>query len=189
MPSVINLVNKTGFIHIPRTSGFTYSEYLLNTDSNNQKFVKTVFTKHYSNFHIAAFELEQYDLELTTIIRNPYDRFISSFITTSSLNLHSYLCTTEGLDKVIDDDFLNSDDEDLTCFFKSMVYYTHSKDLKTNLVKNIIRFEDIISSSIYDDMNNDNKSTINSFELSSKAIEYINNLYDCDFVTFNYDKK
>jgi hypothetical protein len=98
----------------------------------------------------------------------------------------------------IDNNFLDLDenyDIDNKCinnnnifiFFKTMTYFIYSKDKKTKIINDILKFEDMIN--IY----NNNKSIIHkkydtNFELSEKAINFINKLYDIDFKNFNYEK-
>jgi len=189
MPTVINSVNNTGFIHIPKTSGIFYSDYLCNKDSNNKKYYKKVINNIYS-YHLAAFEFENDNYELSCIVRNPYDRFISAFLMTRTM--HNYPGTTNGLDDAIDNNFLDISNsnhkENFICFYRPMVYFTHTKDLKKILVKNIIRFEDIIKKDYYNN-NNNNYIKNNHFVLSDKAIKFINELYEQDFKEFNYDMK
>ena len=186
MPTVINSVNNTGFIHIPKTSGIFYSDYLCNKDSNNKIYYKKIVSIY--SYHLAAFEFENDNYELTCIIRNPYDRFISAFLMTRTF--HTYPGTTHGLDDAIDNNFLDitnsNHKENFICFFRPMVYFTHTKDLKKILVKNIIRFEDIIKEDFY---KNDGYNNNHHFVLSDKAIKFINELYEQDFKEFNYDHK
>ena len=173
MPTFVDHDNKTCFIHIPRTAGNTYQR--LNQKSNS-----------YIMFKPATMILEYSSLELTTIVRNPYSRFISAFLMIINNNRVLYEKTTEGLDNAIDDNFIENLNNDDLWFFKPMVFFTHTKDLKTNLVKNIIKFEDIIKTPDYLTRKFENNV---HFEPSNKAIAFINNLYEDDFREFNYEMK
>jgi len=172
MPTIVNFKDKTAFIHIPKTSGTSYSIRYLTNDAT------------YS--HMPAFEIENINFELTTIVRNPYTRFISAFLMMIRYNSILYENTTESLDKAIDDNFIEKLNDVYSCFFKPMVFFTHTKDLKKNLVKNIIKFEDIIKTDDYLSLKSENNV---HFELSNKAIAFINNLYKDDFREFNYEMK
>jgi hypothetical protein len=172
MPTIFDFKNKTGFIHIPKTSGTTYCRKYLIKDMNY--------------VHMPASVTETINMDLTTIVRNPYSRFISAFLMMINYNIISYEKTIEGLHKAIDDNFIEKINNDYLCFFKPMVFFTHTTDLKQNLVKNIIKFEDIIKTDDYLAINFVKNV---HFELSNKAIAFVNNLYKDDFREFNYEMK
>jgi hypothetical protein len=208
MPTLINVKNNTGFIHIPRTSGSIFSS-LLRLDNN--------YTTNILNFNalnidiIHKYHYPSYILDrniiLTSIVRNPYDRFVSCYIKAymiqkfqiSNYNINNEIIPNiTRLNEDINKNFLKLDDtfdidnkpnDDFTIFFKTMTYFTYSEDKTTRYVENILRYEDLISNNYY---KTNIKEPLNfyppKFKLGKTAINFVNKLYDIDFKNFNYEK-
>jgi hypothetical protein len=206
MPTIINKTNNTGFIHIPRTSGFTYNKYLLKNDENNenyfiQKTVVVIIEDAIPNYHYPSYQFEN-NYQFTSIVRNPYDRFVSCYIKACIIKNHLYsdidnIPNIERLNYDIDNNFLNLDEtfdidskanNDFIIFFKTMTYFTHSEDKTKQIVANILRYEELKKDNYYQINIERKNSKYPKFELNEKAINFVNQLYDIDFKNFNYEK-
>jgi hypothetical protein len=210
MPTLINIKENTGFIHIPRTGGSIFSS-MLRLDNNyttnilnfNALNIDIIHKYHYPSY------LLDRNIFLTSIVRNPYDRFVSCYIKAYMINkfqISNYNINNEiipniaRLNEDINKNFLKLDDtfdidnkpnDNFTIFFKTMTYFTYSEDKTTRYVKNILRYEDLISN-IYYKINMDMEEHLNiyppKFKLGKTAINFVNKLYDIDFKNFNYEK-
>lgn len=194
-------MKKIIYIHIPKCAG-------------------TSFKKHFIAFgHKTLLEISDKvnikDYTLLTVVRNPYDRFISAFyylknngsFDKKNLNLKNKFMTlnlkefinslyNEFLqNKLIynrtknDDNFIN------IIHFKPMYCFTNN-----NLIDKLIYFENLnkntlkeIDSNIYQELEITNKSSHKNYieyfkELDTITINKFNNIYSRDFELFNYNK-
>jgi hypothetical protein len=140
MPLLWNCDKKIVIFHIPKSGGTSLYKYITHIDGGfihywnpsqmsfsyihcSQEKAKCLFQEKTGN-------LPQ---EICTVVRNPYDRFISAFLHTHLMGLHSYPPTLEGClslvedlkNKSLDDPFWSTD---LGTFFRPQHTFFSSTD-------------------------------------------------------------
>jgi uncharacterized protein YlzI (FlbEa/FlbD family) len=135
------------------------------------------------------FKIDMSNIEIITIVRNPYNRIISDLFWHKKITINS---TTEEvyhkIQKYLRDETLDN---------HNIPQYLFVTDEKMQLIPNIkILYSETLSSDMhklgyvdFDVKINDNKNKPNYFHyLNPSSIQLINEFYDYDFKLFNYDK-
>jgi hypothetical protein len=195
-------------IHIPKTGGTSLEHYFsskydipLNNDSlydfldeetakskNINSSLQHIRYQTIDN-HKEFFKIDMSNIEIITIVRNPYNRIVSDLFWYNKITINStkeevydiiqeYLC-----DKTLDNhtipQYLFVTDENLQLIPNIKILYTET--LQSDMHK--IGYVD------FDVKINDNTNKTNYFDyLNISSIELINDFYYYDFELFNYDK-
>lgn len=135
------------------------------------------------------YNIEMSNLEIITIVRNPYERIISDLFWYKKITLDS---TKEEVYDIIQS-YLRYE----TLDNHNIPQYVFVTDKNHKLIPNIkILYTESLSSDMYklgyldfDIKMNDNANKTNYFDyLSPSSIQLINDFYDYDFELFKYDK-
>lgn len=196
------------FIHIPKTGGTSVCDYfskkfniplnnsslhdflILDTEENKIEINSSLQHMSYNTImkYKDFFNVESENLEIITIIRNPYYRVISDLfflkkINTESSNHEVYIAIQEYIATLWDNHglpqylFLVDENDELVQNIKIMQTETLQYDM------NEIGYVD------FDIKTNCNENNINYNDyLNTDSINLINNYYDKDFELFGYTK-
>lgn len=191
------------FIHIPKTGGTSVERYFsskFNIPLNN----KSLFGEFYQFKvdsqlqHITFSDIVKYNkifninfdnIKIITVVRNPYERFVSDLFYFSLITINS---TKEEVLNILNK-YLHSNKYDnhnipqhkfITNDELEIIKPIHilKRENLTNEMKNL----GYIDFAVY---NNQNIHKVNYYDyLNNESIEIINKFYDLDFKLFNYDK-
>jgi hypothetical protein len=196
------------FIHIPKTGGTSLEAYFSKKydvvldnktlfdffDSENQKSKNIYTTLQHMTYqtimmHKEFFNIKMDNLEIITIVRNPYERIISDLFWCKKININStkeevYHIILEYLyDNNLDNHnipqylFLTDNNKRLIPNIKILHTETLTKDMKN------------LGNHDFNVKINTNKNKINYFNyLNQNSIKLINQFYSYDFEFFNYKK-
>ena len=194
------------FIHIPKTGGVSVTKYFFEKFNIKEDGKEVLYTKRpYKDPHFKVsyghlryidiisnsdkFNLDFENINLMTVVRNPYLRIISDLIFTNKIKTDStQLFVQNEIEK-----YLTSN-----CVFDNhkITQYEMLADRNNNIPKNLIIIrnetltEDMCKLSYIDFnkyLNNSNNHKIEYMSLlNEKSISLINNYYRKDFETFGY---
>jgi len=208
MPYFHNNNTNTLIIHIPKTGGSSLEHYFSNKydiplnndalfdflDASMAK-IKHInsslqhITYQTINTHKDFFNIDMSNLEIITIVRNPYNRIISDLFWYKKITIDS---TKEEVYDIIQE-YLRDD----TLDNHTIPQYLFVTDEKRTLIPNIkILRTETLSSDMhklgyvdFDVKINDNATKKNYFDfLNPNSIQLINDFYHYDFEIFKYDK-
>ena len=198
------------FIHVPKTGGSSLETYFsskFNIPLNNKSLFHFIKDKQLLNEnikiksslqHITYNQIVKYskilnidfdNIKIITIVRNPYERFVSdlfyfSLITTDSTKetvfdiLHNYLVSDKyDNHNIPQHTFITNDKGEI-------IENIHI--LKTESLTNEMKVLGYIDFNIYDNVNINKVNYYNY--LNNESIEIINKFYHLDFILFNYNK-
>lgn len=198
------------FIHVPKTGGSSLETYFsskFNIPLNNKSLFHFIKDKQLLNEnikiksslqHITYNQIVKYskilnidfdNIKIITIVRNPYERFVSdlfyfSLITTDSTKeavfdiLHNYLVSDKyDNHNIPQHTFITNDKGEI-------IENIHI--LKTESLSNEMKVLGYIDFNIYDNVNINKVNYYNY--LNNESIEIINKFYHLDFILFNYNK-
>lgn len=208
MPYFHNTDINTLLIHIPKTGGSSLEHYFsakfdisLNNDAlfdfldASMAKIKHInsslqhITYQTINTHKDFFNIDMSNLEIITIVRNPYNRIISDLFWYEKITIDS---TKEEVYDIIQE-YLRDD----TLDNHTIPQWSFVTDEKRALIPNIkILRTETLSSDMhklgyvdFDVKINDNATKTNYFDfLNPNSIQLINDFYDYDFELFKYDK-
>jgi hypothetical protein len=195
---MIDVKNKIVFVHIGKTGGSSITASLLDLQGIkcNGGFFPTSLKEEYKAGHAHAPELKSQlesqgeswdDYYKFTIVRDPYTR-LKSHYTFFKYDKKMTFCS-----------YLQDDHGQLTREVPCMYDYLHDEDGNI-LVDDVYHFEDGFEN-IYRALENrfnislrrlhakDNARNTRKLQLDTEAIRLINDRYDVDFKTFDYQKK
>jgi hypothetical protein len=202
MPYFKNNTTNTLFIHIPKTGGSSIENYLSNfynvkLDKNslvsrNQESFERCSLQHLDLSTIMNhFKVEPNNLFIFTVVRNPYDRFMSALF---YHNLIHPEMTPKEILKAAKNCIENIDEYNLRfdqhfrpqCKYideKYNVKILHTETLKQDMIK--LGFNNFLLNS------NQNKHKIKDYTqyLFPELLKLINEYYKKDFETFDYPMK
>jgi len=199
------------FIHIPKTGGTSVEKYLSskynielnnyslyndNTTFNNVKIFaplthilyKTII-KYKDEFHINID-----NLEIITIVRNPYNRIISGLFYWGIINdKSSKNFVYENIKKYINSPNIKFDNHNLPQYLflenEDGIIPDNIKILRTETLNADMKKNGYTDFTIKDNVNKYNMSFADYYKyLNEKSIKLINHYYRKDFEYFNYDK-
>ena len=189
------------FIHIPKTGGTSLEGYLESKytqtihDSDKHKKIpirKRIFLQHYTYEDIykyrEIFEVNfNNNLNIITIVRNPYDRIISDLFYLRYINNDD---TPDTIYNVIKNKYLYEED----LYNHNIPQYKFVIDDKGEIIHNLKIFKtESLTKELkeygYEDYNGKESSTDYSQYLNDDSIKLINEFYKTDFELFNYDMK
>jgi len=198
------------FIHVPKTGGSSLETYFsskFNIPLNNKSLFHFIKDKQLLNENIKIksslqhitynqivkyskiFNIDFDNIKIITIVRNPYERFVSdlfyfSLITTDSTKeavfdiLHNYLVSDKyDNHNIPQHTFITNDKGEI-------IENIHI--LKTESLTNEMKVLGYIDFNIYDNVNINKVNYYNY--LNNESIEIINKFYHLDFILFNYNK-
>jgi len=198
------------FIHVPKTGGSSLDTYFsskFNIPLNNKSLFHFIKDKQLLNENIKIksslqhitynqivkyskiFNIDFDNIKIITIVRNPYERFVSdlfyfSLITTDSTKeavfdiLHNYLISDKyDNHNIPQHTFITNDKGEI-------IENIHI--LKTESLTNEMKVLGYIDFNIYDNVNINKVNYYNY--LNNESIEIINKFYHLDFILFNYNK-
>ena len=198
------------FIHVPKTGGSSLDTYFsskFNIPLNNKSLFHFIKDKQLLNENIKIksslqhitynqivkyskiFNIDFDNIKIITIVRNPYERFVSdlfyfSLITTDSTKeavfdiLHNYLVSDKyDNHNIPQHTFITNDKGEI-------IENIHI--LKTESLTNEMKGLGYIDFNIYENVNINKVNYYNY--LNNESIEIINKFYHLDFILFNYNK-
>jgi hypothetical protein len=195
------------FIHIPKTGGTSLEKYFsskynipLNNDSlfgQNKKFnvnvhayLQHILYKTVINYK-SNFKIDTNNLEIITIVRNPYNKIISDLFNFKLIKVNSTpLEVYEAIKKFIKLDNKTVDNHNIpqNLFIRDSndQILSNIKILHTETLNNDMKN---LGYSDFDIYENKNKNKITNYMnyLNNAAIKVINYCYHDDFVLFNYN--
>jgi len=210
MPYFLNDDVNILLIHIPKTGGSSlelYFSYKYNISLNEKSLYMYIddetklnenITINSSLQHITYNQIVKYskffkidfnNINIITIVRNPYERIISDLFYYSKININT---SKEEVFDIINE-YLLSDNYDN----HNIPQYNFVTDDNKELIPNIhiLKTETLTTDMNdlgYKDFNivtNNNLNKVNYYNyLNNKSIEIINDFYHFDFIIFNYDK-
>ena len=209
MPYFYNNEINLLFIHIPKTGGTSVEKYFenkykieLDKDSLYTTEPKDFFNEiSYQHQTIKTlennkkiFRIDYYDIEILSIVRNPYNRLVSDLF---FKNLIKESSTVENVNDVIKEyisDAYNTT-HDNHRIPQHMFLIDENNQLRKNIkvLKNESLTDEMVNVHGYHDFNNyDQVSHVrnkNYFSyLNYESVKLINDFYDKDFTYFGYDK-
>lgn len=196
------------FVHIPKTGGTSLEKYFstkFNTELNKES-LYTIQPKDFFNgisyqhqlfktikMNKSLFRIDYENLQVITIVRNPYFRIISDLF---FKNLIKESFSKDDVHKAIENYF--SDINNVKHDNHRIPQYLFLTDDNNNLIKNISIFK---TETLNKDMIELGFTDFNSYEhvtnirnknyysyLNMNSINLINEYYEKDFTYFNYDK-
>ena len=198
------------FIHIPKTGGSSVEVYFskkfnILLDGKSLFMYMDEKTKLNENISINSslqhitynqivkynkvFNIDFNNIKIITIVRNPYERFISDLFFYLKININT---SKEEVFNIINE-YLVSNNYDNHNLPQHIFITNDNKELINNI--HILKTENLIN-----DMHNLGYTDFNVFEqininkvnyydyLNDKTIKIINEFYDLDFKLFNYSK-
>lgn len=192
------------FIHIPKTGGTSLENYFsskydikLNNDSLFNSLENNIIQFDSSLQHLKYtsiiknkdfFKIDNNNLKIITIVRNPYDRIVSDLFFLKSINVDS--SCAKVYNEIKSYIIRNRDNHGIP-------QYQFLIDENNKLIDNIkILHTETLNNDMYNlgytDFNlkaNTNSKKVNYIDyLNNDSIRLINNFYDNDFKLFNYNK-
>lgn len=197
------------FIHIPKTGGSSLEKYFnvkFNIPLNKKSLMSTEDIREFSDKHEINsslqhltyntiikykdfFKIDETNIKIITIVRNPYDKLMSDLFYLKKINISS---TKEEVYEKIKIYLQENYDNHITPQYK---FITNDEE---NLIDNIVllhteTLNDDMHKLGYRDFNikmNMNPNDVNYQEyLNNDSINLINEIYKKDFEILNYNKK
>uniref|UniRef100_A0A6C0F9V5 Sulfotransferase domain-containing protein n=1 Tax=viral metagenome TaxID=1070528 RepID=A0A6C0F9V5_9ZZZZ len=204
-----NIDEKLKFVHITKTSG-TYIEELGKQQNLNwgkydkylgmAKLPKTLSILNSPYWHLPLQFFDKYPYKkytkLFTIVRNPYDRIISECLCKYGGKFSKNMETNEDLNIYINQQVNKKKTLDLSFYhFLPQNLYTHNEKGE-QVIDIIIKYEEIdkfndLMKQYSIDINYIKKKRERKFDIkdiSRENITLINEVYDLDFIYYNYEK-
>ncbi len=216
MPLLWNCDKKIVIFHIPKSGGTSLYKYITHVDGGFVHYWNPL-NMSFSYIHCSEEKAKCLFQEKTgippqetcTIVRNPYDRFISAFLHTHLMELHNYPPTLDGClslvkdlkNKEQDDSFWSTD---LGTFFRPQHTFFSSSD--TNHTVTVLHIEeiskeltavlerwgystDLINTIPFQTIHNKSPFTISKEEwyIQSPILKsWVSSFYSEDFTRFHY---
>ena len=198
------------FIHIPRTGGSSLENYFsfkykinLNIDSLygfldkdfrknnliniNSSLQHLTYNEILNNNHF--FEINRINLNIITIVRNPYNRVISDLLFFKKITLESN--QEEIFNSLLNYLTINIDNHNLPQYLfvtdKNKELIPNLTILKTEYLDDYMDFYGFIDYKIIISKKKEFSNLDNFHYLNNKSIDLINNYYEEDFKIFGYD--
>jgi hypothetical protein len=191
------------FIHIPKTGGSSVEHYLskqFNIPLNNSSLYKTIGKTNFTFQHLSLnniylnqtslnIDFKDPTLRILTVVRNPYDRCISSLFYNKLIQsdttpekvyqILKNLLPTFRFDRHYVPQYL---------FLECLSLQNHITIIKTESLTQDMHGLGFINFVHHSNKNRYDVTNYDQF-LNSDSIRLINKLYDRDFVMFEYTKK
>lgn len=204
MPSLI--YNDIAFIHVPKTGGSSISTLIPKAQYFIDKYKNIIDNNnnHFQLLHASAYLIKNTSTDIKLMIgfvRNPYTRFISLFCMSKNIQVHDYPISIDGILNFCNN-FKKSNlineyifkpmkfflYEDSKCIVDYIFYYeNYDNEVKKFLEILNIDYPVIIPKINYN-LFIDNSEYNNWYQMAPKLYDFVNEIYDEDFKTFNYEK-